>query len=66
MVANFISRMEVEEQARRFPQDGATAHTENSIVQMLNEFQGYRIDSRNLWSPRFPSLLSPDFYLCEF
>jgi hypothetical protein len=62
---NFISLLEVDEQDCWFQQDGATAHTANSIMQMLSEFFGGRI-SQNLWHPRSPDLSPLDFYLWGF
>jgi hypothetical protein len=38
LVINFISLLEVDEQDCWFQQDGATAHTANSTMQMLSEF----------------------------
>jgi hypothetical protein len=35
-------------------------------MQMLSEFFGGYIISRNLWPPRFPDLSPPDFYLWGF
>jgi hypothetical protein len=37
---NFVSLLEVDEQDYWFEQDGATAHTANSTMRMLNEFFG--------------------------
>jgi hypothetical protein len=58
---NFISILEVDEQDCWFQQDGATSHTANSTMQMLSEFFGGRIISRNLWPPRSSDLSPPDF-----
>jgi hypothetical protein len=60
---NSIPLLEVDEQDCWFQQDGATAHTENSTMQMFSEFFGGRIISRNLRPPRSPDLLLPDFYI---
>jgi hypothetical protein len=49
LIMNLISPLEVDEQHCWFQQDGAMAHTENSTMQILNEFFGSRIISRNLW-----------------
>jgi hypothetical protein len=38
----------------------------NSTMQMLSEFFGGHIISQNLWPPRSPGLLPPDFYLWRF
>jgi hypothetical protein len=45
---NFISFLEVDEQDCWFQQDGAMAQTANSTVQMLSDFFGGSIISRNL------------------
>jgi hypothetical protein len=63
---NFIFLLEVDEQDCWFQQDGATAHTANSTMQMLSEFFGGCIISLNLWSSRSPDLSPPDFYLWGF
>jgi hypothetical protein len=59
---NLISLLEFDEQDCWFQQDGATAHIVNSTMQMLSEFFGGRIISRNLWPPRSP----PDIYFWGF
>jgi hypothetical protein len=41
-------------------------HTENSTMQMLSEFFGGHIISRNLWLPRSLDLSPPNFYLWGF
>jgi hypothetical protein len=46
-----------------FQQDGATAHTGNNSMKLLNEIFGERVISRNLWPPRSPDLTPPDFHL---
>jgi hypothetical protein len=46
-----------------FQQDGATAHTANNSVKLLNEIFGERVICRNIWPPRLPDLTPPDFYL---
>jgi hypothetical protein len=43
LIMNLISLFEVDEQYCWFQQDGATAHTANSTMQMLSEFFGGRI-----------------------
>jgi hypothetical protein len=66
MITNFISLLEADKQNCWFQQDGATAHTANSTLQMLGKFFGGCIISRNLW-PLRPQDLSPlDFYLWGF
>jgi hypothetical protein len=39
-IVNFISLLEVDKQDCWFQQDGATAHTANSAMQMLSKFFG--------------------------
>jgi hypothetical protein len=51
---NFTSLLEDDEQDCWYQQDGATAHTVNSTMQMLSEFFGGRIISRNLWLSSIP------------
>jgi hypothetical protein len=63
LIMNITSLLEVDEQDCWSQQDVATAHTANSTMQMSSEFFGGRIISRNLWPPRSPDLLPPDFYL---
>jgi hypothetical protein len=63
MIMDFISLFEVDKQDCWFWQEGATAHTENSTMQMLSEFFGGRIISLNLWSPRSPDLSLLDLSL---
>jgi hypothetical protein len=63
LIMNSISLSEVDEQDCWFQQDGATAKTANSAMQMSSECFADRIISRNLWPPRSPDLPSPDFYL---
>jgi hypothetical protein len=66
LIMNSISLLKVDEQDCWFQQHGATAHAANSTMQMLNDFFGGRIISRNLWPPRSPDLSPPDFYLWGF
>jgi hypothetical protein len=46
-----------------FQQDGATAHTANNSMKLLNEIFGERVISRNVWPPCSPELTPSDFYL---
>jgi hypothetical protein len=48
LIMNLISLLEVDEQDCWFQQDEATAHKANSTMQMLSEFFGGHIISRNL------------------
>jgi hypothetical protein len=61
LIMNFISLLEAHEQDCWFQQNGATAHTENSTIQMLSEFFGGRIISRNLWPPSIPGYIGTGF-----
>jgi hypothetical protein len=63
---NFISLLEVYKQDCWFQQHEATAHTQNSTMQILSEFFGGRIISRNLCPPWFLDLSLPDSYLWGF
>jgi hypothetical protein len=63
---NLISVLEVDKQDCWFQQDGATAHTANTTMQMLSEFFGGRIISRNLWLPGSLDLSPTGFYLLGF
>jgi hypothetical protein len=54
---NFISLLEIDKQDCWFQQDGSTAHTANSTMQMLS------IIYRNMWLPPSPDLSPPEFYL---
>jgi hypothetical protein len=46
-----------------FQQDGATAHTANNSMKLLNEIFGERVISINLKPSRSPDLTPPDFHL---
>jgi hypothetical protein len=46
-----------------FQQDGATCHTSNASMALIQSFFDDRIISKNLWPPRSPDLTSPDFFL---
>jgi hypothetical protein len=63
LIMNLISLLEVDERDCWFQQDGATVHTANSTMQMLSEFSGFCIISRNLWPARSSDLSPSDFYL---
>jgi hypothetical protein len=52
LIMNLISLLEVNEQDCWFQQDGAMVQTANSTMQMLSEFFGGYIISRNLLPPR--------------
>jgi hypothetical protein len=66
MLYNFIGLLEEDQITYSwFQQDGATAHTSNNSMKLLNYIFGERVISRNLWPPRSPDLTPPDFYLWE-
>ena len=44
-------------------QDGATVHTANSTLCLLNDIFQSRIISKGIWPPRSPALNVVDFYL---
>jgi hypothetical protein len=46
-----------------FWQDGATVHTANNCIKLLNEIFRERVVSSNLWPSHSPDLTPPDFYL---
>jgi hypothetical protein len=46
-----------------FQQDGATCHTSNESMALINSFFVDRVISKNLWSPRSPDLMSADYFL---
>jgi hypothetical protein len=50
----FITLLNEEERFCRLQQDGATSHTAKPTKEMLKQFFGDRIISKNLWPPRFP------------
>jgi hypothetical protein len=45
-------------------QDGATAHTANYSIYVLNNVSEDRLISHRLWPSRSPDLNPCDFYLC--
>ncbi|KAF7283694.1 hypothetical protein GWI33_023190 [Rhynchophorus ferrugineus] len=52
-----------------FQQDGSTAYTARSTVQLLNDVFPRRLISRSgdlAWPARSPDLTAPDFFLCGF
>ena len=46
-----------------YQQDGATCHTSNASVRVIESFFKDRIISKNLWPPRSPNLTPADFFL---
>jgi len=71
MIRHFLVP-EMEEQGLQdmwFQQDGATAHTARSTIQLLNDVFPRRLISRNgdlAWPARSPDLTAPDFFLWGF
>jgi hypothetical protein len=64
MLHDFIGLLEEDEiTCSWFQQDGATAHTANNSMKLLNEIFGEHVISRNLWPPYLPDLTPPEFYL---
>jgi hypothetical protein len=64
MLYDFIGLLEEDEITYSwFQQDGATAHTANNSMKLLNEIFGECVISGNLWPLRSPDLTPPDFYL---
>ncbi|KAF7277552.1 hypothetical protein GWI33_006893 [Rhynchophorus ferrugineus] len=52
----------------RFQQDGATAHTAHSTIQLLNDVFPRRLISRSgdlEWLAKSPDLPAPDFFLWD-
>jgi hypothetical protein len=46
-----------------FQQDGATCHTSNESMALINSFFMDRVVSKNLWPPRSPDLTPADYFL---
>lgn len=63
LIQQFVALLEVNERYSWFQQDGATCHTSNETMDMLEAFFGDRLISKNLWPPRSPDLTIPDFFL---
>jgi len=64
MPHDFIGLLEEDEITYSwFQQDGATVHTANNSMKILNEIFGEHVISRNLWPPRAPDLTPPGFYV---
>jgi hypothetical protein len=55
--------MDIELRQGYFQQDGATCHTSNASMALIQSFFDDWIISKNLWPPRSPDLTSPDFLL---
>jgi hypothetical protein len=61
MLYNFICQLEEDEITYSwFQQDGATAHTANNSMKLLNEIFGERVISTNLCPPRSPNFTPPE------
>jgi hypothetical protein len=64
MLHDFIGLLEEDDIIYSWSQqDGATAHTANNSMKLVNEIFGERVISRNLWPPRSPDFTPTDFYL---
>lgn len=63
LIQQFVALLEFDERDSWFQQDSATCHTSNETMDMLREFFGDRLITKNLWPPRSPDLSIPDFYL---
>jgi hypothetical protein len=64
LLNDFIGLLQEDEiTCSSFQQDGATAHTTNNSMKLLNEIFGERVISGNVWPLRSPDLTPPDFYL---
>jgi hypothetical protein len=46
-----------------FQQDGATCHTSNASMRVIESYFCDRLISKNMWPPRSPDLTPPDFFL---
>jgi hypothetical protein len=44
---------------------GARTETANNSMKLLNEIFGESVISGNIWPPRSPDLIPPDFYQCR-
>jgi len=63
-VCPFIVQLKEDEiEKTHFQQDGATAHTANMSVALLDDEFAERIISKTIWPPRSPDLSPPDFFL---
>ena len=51
LIKQLIALLDVNERECWFQQDGATAHTANEIMVMLQECFGDRLISKNVWPP---------------
>jgi hypothetical protein len=65
MLHNFIGLLEEHEITYSwFQQDGATAHTANNSMKLLNEIFRECVISRNLMASSFASSYSTRLYIC--
>jgi len=46
-----------------FQQDGATSHTSHASMAEIQSFFGDRVISKEIWPPRSPDLVPPDYFL---
>jgi hypothetical protein len=64
MLHDFIGLLEEDEITYSwFRQYGATGHTANNSMKLLNEIFGERVISINLWPHHSSDLTPPDFYV---
>jgi len=64
LIQQFNTLLQVDERNCWFQQDSATAHTAASIMEILHEFFGENVISKE--EPRSPDLTSPDFFLWSY
>ena len=58
----FVALLELDEHDCWFQQDGAT-HAVNETMNMLRDFFGDRLISKNIWPRSSPDLTPPNFFL---
>jgi hypothetical protein len=58
--------LQVNERNCWFQQDSANAHTAASTMEILHEFFGENVISKEVWPSRSPDLTSPDFFLWSY
>jgi hypothetical protein len=66
LIQQFVALLKVDERNCWFHQDSTTAHTAASTMEILDEFLGENVISKELWSPRSPDLTSSDFFLWSY
>jgi hypothetical protein len=63
---HFIALLQVDERKCLFQQDTATARTAASTMEILYEFFGENVISKEVFPPRSPDFTSPDFFLWSY